>query len=96
MNVGSLMTIEYMTALMSPPNLVVRAQLAMDDAQQDSSNSDQIGDSPEDNTLYDWLHDSDEVNRDVSGESSGIEEFVDVPSLSQLPAELFDIDAAYN
>jgi hypothetical protein len=95
-NVGSLMTIEYMTALMNPPNLVVRAQLAMDDAQQDSSNSDQIGDSPEDNTLYDWLHDSDEVNRDVSGESSGIEEFVDMPSLSQLPAELFDIDAAYN
>lgn len=71
------MTIEYMNALLNPPNLAVRAQFSLEEAKQESSNSDQIVSSPE---LYEWLNDSDEANRDASGESSWFEEFVEVPS----------------
>ncbi len=96
MNSGkALRTAEYMNVLMNPPTLPSRAQLTLNDRQQESSNSDQVVDSPEDNTLYDWLNDSDEANRDASGESSAFEEFVVDPELSQLPSEIFEIGAEY-
>lgn len=85
-----------MNVLMNPPTLPVRAQLILNDTQQESSNSDQVVDSPEDNTLYEWLNDSDEVNRDASGESSVFEEFIMDSALNQLPAELFEMGAEFS